>query len=216
MWNFIMKYRFAYLYICLSFFIACCNDKTLVDNKTTVDIIDYDSTGFNCRMESSYSIEGFGITNCKILMNDTIALFRGQVQNNQFIQVTLTNTVRGYIKSLLYSIYSENKSVIKKQYVNKNDYISSIESKWYIKMNFEGKRIEEDVDVSSYEASFEDPFHPQYYKIEDLVYAITKKIESDIYNFKNTQNYTPKPWIEEMFHGEYYEPYNNINSNKYQ
>ena len=215
MWNFIMKYRFAYLYICLSFFIACCNDKTLIENKTTVDIIDYDSTGFNCQMESSYSIEGFGITNCKILMNDTIALFRGQVQNKQFIQVTLTNTVRCYIKSLLYSIYSENKSVIKKQDVNKNDYISSIESKWYIKMNFEGKRIEEDVDVSSYEASFEDPFHPQFDKIFTVMLAITDKMERDNLNLE-FRSYIPEPWIEEMFHGEYYEPYNNINSNKYQ
>ena len=182
-----------------------------------VNSINLDSLDFYCRIERIYSGEGQCFKSCIILLTDSVSIFRTQNHwsSPPFYQVTLSKPVSDYLKLQLKDIYSQHKSIVKKQYINCVRYGTYHISKWNISIKIGEKKINESVDVLEFRISFEDPFHPQYYKIEDLVYAITKKIESDIYNFKNTQNYTPEPWIEEMFHDKYYEPYNDINSNKY-
>lgn len=139
MWNIINKYRLAFPFIYLLFLIACGNGKTSVNSDKTIEIVNYDSSGFSCRMERIYNSEGAGLKNCQILLNDTIALFRGQTLIQQ-LQVTLTNAVSDYIKSLLYDIYTENRSTIKDKYINANYCISSATSKWNIMMNMDGKK----------------------------------------------------------------------------
>lgn len=116
MWNIIKKFRWGFLYVCLSFLFACSNDKASVNSDKTIEIVNYDSSGFSCRMERTYNSEGAGLKNCQILLNDTIAIFRGQTMTQQ-LQVTLTNAVSDYIKSLLYDIYTENRSAIKGKYI---------------------------------------------------------------------------------------------------
>lgn len=214
MWNIIKKYRLALPYICLSFLIACSKDKTSVDSGKTIDIVNYDSSGFSCRMERIYNGVGSGIKNCQILLNDTIAIFSGQTLMQQ-LQVTLTNTVSDYIKSLLYDIYTENRSAIKDQYINANYCISSATSKWDIMMNMGGKKINERIDISGYAITFDDPFHPQFDRLLELILAITVKMEQDIFRIENT-DYNQAEWITETFHDEYYLPYNDISSHNYQ
>lgn len=134
MWNIIKKYRLVFAYIILSFLTACNNDKISINSNSTIEIVNYNNLEFSCRMERIYNSEGAGLKNCQILLNDTIALFRGHSQIQQ-LQVTLNNSVSDFIKSLLFDIYAENRSTVKDQYINANYGISSATSKWNIIMN---------------------------------------------------------------------------------
>ncbi len=214
MWNIINKYRLAFPFIYLLFLIACGNGKTSVNSDKTIEIVNYDSSGFSCRIERIYNSEGAGLKNCQILLNDTIALFRGQTLIQQ-LQVTLTNAVSDYIKSLLYDIYTENRSTIKDKYINANYCISSATSKWNIMMNMDGKKINEKINISGYAITFDQPFHPQFDRLLELILAITVKMEQDIFRIENT-DYNQAEWITETFHDEYYLPYNDISSHNYQ
>ena len=214
MWNIIKKYRLALTLICLPLLIACDNDKASVNSDKTIEIVNYDNSGFSCRMERIYNAEGAGLKNCQILLNDTIAIFRGQTLIHQ-LQVTLTNAVSDYIKSLLYDIYTENRSAIKDKYINANYCISSATSKWNIMMNMDGEKTNEKIDISGYAVTFDDPFNPQFNRLLELIYAITVKMEQDIFRIENT-HCNQAEWITETFHDEYYLPYNDISSHNYQ
>ncbi|OKY86322.1 MAG: hypothetical protein BHV69_02580 [Bacteroidales bacterium 52_46] len=214
MWNIIKKYRLALTLICLPLLIACDNDKASVNSDKTIEIVNYDSSGFNCRMERIQYLEGSGIRICQILINDTIALFREQTSVNQ-LQVTLTQPVRDFLKLLLYDIYAKNSSAIKEQYLNETRYITNVKSEWKIAMNMVGKKINEKIDTFDFRFTFDQPFHPQFDRLLELIYAITVKMEQDIFRIENT-DYNPEEWITDMFHGEFYEPYNDIKSINYQ
>lgn len=218
MWNIIKKFRWGFLYVCLSFLFACSNDKTPVNSDKTIEIVNYNSSGFNCRMERIYNTEYHPerINTCQILLNDSIALFRGQSDIQQF-QITLTKPISDYIKSLLYDIYTENKSAVKAQYINEPRDLTTFISDWNIKMNMEGNIIKETVDVISYSISFDEPFHSQFKRLLELIYAITVKMEQDIFEVEYIHNrYKPVEWIIEKFNDEFYEPYNDIKSINYQ
>lgn len=212
------KYRLALPFICLLFLIACGNDRTSVNSDKTIEIVNYDSSGFSCRMEKIYNTEYHRerIHICQILLNDSIALLRGQTNFEQ-CQVTLTKPIADYIKSLLYDIYTENKSGVKDKYINEPRTITTFISDWNITMNLEGKRINETIDEIGYSITFDEPFHSQFKRLLELIYAITVKMEQDIFEVEYIHNrYKPVEWIIEMFHGEFYEPYNDINSVNYQ
>lgn len=217
MWNIIKKYRLAFPFIYLLFLIACDNDKASVNSDKTIEIVNYNSSGFSCRMEKFYNTEynRDRIHICQILLSDSIALLRGQTFVNLPVQVTLNKPVSDYIKSLLYNIYSEQKSAIKKQYINEPHDMMSFSSEWNITMSMEGIKIKESIDVIGYAVTFDEPFHPQFDRLLELIYAITVKMEQDIFRIENT-DYNQEEWITEMFHDEYYLPYNDINSHNYQ
>lgn len=216
MCNIIKKYRLACPFICSLFLIACGNDKASVNNDKTIEIVNYDNSGFSCRIDRNYTAGGDCIKKCQILINDTIAIFRGQTYYEQ-CQVTLTKPIADCIKSLLYDIYSEQNSVIKDQYINETHGITGYKPEWNIVMNMKGKRIKESVDLLGYGLTFKKPWHPKVEKLLPLIYAITDKMEQDIFKIEYLHRlYKPDEWIIEMFHGEYYEPYNDINSVNYQ
>lgn len=203
-----------YIFIVLT---ACNNDRISVNSNSAIEIVNYDSSGFSCRMEKFYNTEYHRerIHVCQILLNDTIALFRGQTNFEQ-CQVTLTKPIADYIKSLLYDIYTENKSGIKDQYINEPRYITTFISDWNITMNLEGKRINETIDEIGYLITFDEPFHSPFKRLLELIYAITVKMERDIFEVEYIHSrYRPVEWIIEMFHDEFYEPYNDINSRRY-
>lgn len=219
MWNIIKKFRWGLLYVCLSFLFACSNDKTPVNSDKTIEIVNYNSSGFSCRMEKFYNTEFHRdrIYTCQILLNDSIALLRGQTFVNLPVQVTLNKPVSDYIKSLLYNIYSEQKSAIKKQYINEPHDMMSFSSEWNITMSMEGIKIKESIDVIGYAVTFDEPFHPQFDRLLELIYAITVKMEQDIFEVEYIHNrYKPVEWIIEMFNDEFYESYNDIKSINYQ
>lgn len=168
-------------------------------------------------MEYYTDVEGWGIEISKLLLNDTLSLLRVQDSYySPYIQVTLTDSVSDYIKSLLHEIYSEHKSVVKDQYLNANYYVANVVSKWDITINLNGTKTTETIDVYNYEITFDNPFWPQFEKLLWLIYAITNKMERDIYFYTLRFDYSQsEEWITEMFHGNYYEPYNDINSTKY-
>lgn len=216
MWNIIKKYRLAPTFICLLFLIACGNDKTTVNSDKTIEIVNYDSSGFSCRIDRIYTAGGDCIKKCQILINDTIAIFRGETYYEQR-QVTLTKPIADCFKSLLYDIYSEQNSVIKDQYINEPHSITGYKPEWNIVMNMKGKIIKESVDLLGYGLTFKKPWHPQVEKLLPLIYTITDKMEQDIFKIEYLHHrYKPDEWITEMFHDEYYLPYNDISSHNYQ
>ena len=174
-----------------------------------------DSIDITCFMERTYPMEGGGFYRCQIQLNDTLSLFTAFTPFGSVTQATLTKQVADYLKSLLYEIYSGHKSVVKDKYINKICAIACITSKWNITMDMGEKRINESIDVMNYELSFDDPFHPQFNKILTIILAITDKLERDNLNLEY-RHYEPEPWITEMFHDEYYEPYNEVKSHNYQ
>lgn len=215
MWSIIKKYRFVFAYIFFSFLTACNNDKISVNSNSAIEIVNYNNVEFNCRMERIYNTEYHleGIHGCQILLNDTIALFRDQTSIKQ-LQVTLTQPVRDYIKLLLYDIYANNSSAVKDQYLNEMRYITNVKSEWKIAMNMDGKKINEKIDTFDFRFTFGAPFHSQFDRLLELIYAITVKMEQDIFEVENT-HYNQEEWITKMFHDEFYEPYNDINSRRY-
>lgn len=198
------------------FLLPSCRHYTLSDANKPDVATDTDSQDFYCRIEYSCS-EGLGIYNYQLLLNDSVTYLRTKAGYpiNPFIQVTLTDSVSEYIKSLLREIYSENKSIVKDQYINEDLCMASVTLKWNIALNMSGKRINESVNIINYMVTFDNPFHPQFEKLLLLTNAITAKMERDIYKSRY-RYHEPEEWITEMFHGEYYEPYNEINSVNYQ
>lgn len=214
MWNIIKKYRLAFPFIYLLFLIACDNDKASVNSDKTIEIVNYNSSGFSCRMEKFYNTEynRDRIHICQILLSDSIALFRGKTNFGQ-CQVTLTKPIADYIKSLLYDIYTKNKSGVKDQYINEPHAITTFISDWNITMNLEGRKINETIDEIGYSITFDEPFHSQFKRLLELIYAITVKMEQDIFEVEYIHNrYKPVEWIIEKFNDEFYEPYNDIKS----
>ena len=213
-----IKYLISILgLVCVLTALGCCNNTSQTNNRTSE--ITSDSHSSFCFLEY-YRIGGLGINRIQLLLSDSTALLRTQVDFDcrPYIQITLTKQVADYIKSLFTEIYSEHKSVIKEQYLNLNEVlaISSVTTKCKIIMNINGKRINESIDLFSYKITFDNPFYPQFEKLLSLLFAITNILERDIYCNSFIINYPePEEWITEMFHGNYYEPYNDINSKKY-
>ena len=182
-----------------------------------------DSIINNCRIGFEYPLdgpEGKRIIEIGIEFNDSTSIVITRRASHQIIgehrsKVKLTKQTADYFKSLLFEIYSEQKSVIKDSILSGDILLISHSTIWSITLNLPNQKIAEYLQTSSISFNSETAFHPQFKKIQQLVRAIKRKMEKDIYKIKNI-DYKPEPWIEEMFHGEYYEPYNDINSNKYQ
>ena len=176
-----------------------------------------------CELNLEYMVSGEAglIKNIQLILNDSLSLFRGQtlserINNDSYTQVSLNKLTSNYIRLLLSELYTKHSSIIKDKYINVDSLFMINGAKtWQIELNLNGKEITEVYNLLDYSFSFEKPFNPEADKILELILAIKRKMESDIYKMRD-RDYTPEPWIEEMFHGEYYEPYNNINSNKYQ
>ena len=182
-----------------------------------------DSIINNCRMGFEYPLdgpEGKRIIEIGIEFNDSTSIVITRSASHQIIgehrsKVKLTKQTADYFKSLLFEIYSEQRSVIKDSILSGDILLISHSTIWSITLNLPNQKIAEYLQTSSVSFNSETAFHPQFKKIQQLVRAIKRKMERDIYKMRDC-DYNLDPWIEEMFHGEYYEPYNNINSNKYQ
>lgn len=181
-----------------------------------------DSIINNCRMGFEYPLdgpEGKRIIEIEIGFNDSASIVitrsASQIIGGHSNKVKLTKQTADYFKSLLFGIYSEQRSVIKDSILSGDILLISHSTIWSITLNLPNQKIAEYLQTSSLSFNSETAFHPQFKKIQQLVRAIKRKMEKDIYKIKNI-DYKPEPWIEEMFHDKYYEPYNNINSIKYQ
>ncbi|MBR6746961.1 MAG: hypothetical protein IKL83_06240 [Muribaculaceae bacterium] len=181
-----------------------------------------DSIINNCRIGFEYPLdgpEGERIIEIDIEFNDSASIVitrsASQIIGGNRSKVKLTKQTANYFKSLLFGIYSEQRSVIKDSILSGDILLISHSTIWSITLDLPNQKIAEYLQTSSISFNSETAFHPQFKKIQQLVRAIKRKMEKDIYKIKNI-DYKPEPWIEEMFHGEYYEPYNDINFNKYQ
>ena len=180
-----------------------------------------DSIINNCRMGFQYPLDGpeeKRIIEIEIEFNDTVSIVTtrsaSQILGGQRSKVKLTKQTADYFKFLLFEIYSEQRSVIKDSILSGDILLISHSTIWSITLNLPNQKIAEYLQTSSFSFNSETAFHPQFKKIQQLVRAIKRKMEKDIY--KKNVDYTPEKWISEMFQGKYYEPYNDINSNKYQ
>lgn len=179
-----------------------------------------DSIINNCRMGFQYPLDGpeeKRIIEIEIEFNDTVSIVTtrsaSQILGGQRSKVKLTKQTADYFKFLLFEIYSEQRSVIKDSILNGDILLSSHSTIWSITMNLPKQIIAEYLQTNSF--PFISGFHPQFDKIRQLIQAIKRKMEKDIYNL-NDINYEPQNWITETFHDEYYLPYNDINSHNYQ
>ena len=182
--------------------------------------INPDSIDLDCRIDVSYNFEGrspSSILNGQLILTDSVSLYKARTKehryNDEYIITTLNKQTANFFKVLLYDLYTTSQSVVKDKYINEPHAIFSDSSVWHIKLSINNKHIDETVDILDYMVSFDDPFNIQFEQIMQLVYAITNKIERDILKVKGERK--EAEWITKTFNDEYYEPYNDINSNKY-
>lgn len=180
--------------------------------------INPDSIKLHCDLRMEFNPEGIDcsrILELMLIINDNDALFMTQTSEEYFdkkyTQVKLNKNVTYLLKTLLYDLYSKHDSGIKNEYIGANHLIITARFNWKMELSIGNKKITDFIDLSGYSASFKDPFNPQFHRIGELIIAIKREIERDIYKFKDI-NYKPKEWITEMFHGEFYEPHNGGNS----
>lgn len=181
-----------------------------------------DSIDLNCRIDVSYNFEGrspSSILNGQLILTDSVSLYKARTKENHYIDeyiiTTLNKPTANFFKVLLYDLYTSHNSVIKDKYINERHGICASSSECHIKLSINGKSINETINIYDYIFSFDDPFNIQFEQILELIYAITNKIEQDILRLKHV-NWEVEEWILKTFNDEYYEPYNNINSKKYQ
>lgn len=176
-----------------------------------------DSVINNCSIGFEYPIDGLEwkrIIEFEIEFNDTASIVTTKRALWPSTKVKLKKQVAHYFKSLLYDLYKNYGSIINEHNVG-DLYNVSASFNFSISLNLDGKKIVESYNLLEYMFSYKDPFNPQADRIFELVKAIKRKIEKDIYKLKDL-DYEPEPWITEMFHDEYYEPYNEIKSHNYQ
>ena len=176
-----------------------------------------DSVINNCSIGFEYPIDGLEwkrIIEFEIEFNDTASIVTTKRALWPSTKVKLKKQVAHYFKSLLYDLYKNYGSIINEHNVG-DLYNVSASFNFSISLNLDGKKIVESYNLLEYMFSYKDPFNPQADRIFELVKAIKRKNEKDIYKLKDL-DYEPEPWITEMFHDEYYEPYNEIKSHNYQ
>ena len=180
-----------------------------------------DCIDLKCRIEVEYNSEGTApseILNVQLILTDSVSLYKARTKENRYIDeyiiTTLNKPTANCFKILLYDLYSTYQSVVKDKYINEPHGICSASSEWRIKLSINNKHIDETVDILDYIFSYDDPFNIQFEQIRQLVRAIRNKMEQDILKVKGERK--EAEWITKTFNDEYYEPYNNINSKKYQ
>ena len=198
-------------------------DASTVPNSQSISqLVVPDSIDLDCRIDVSYNFEGrspSSILNGQLILTDSVSLYKARTKENRYIDeyiiTTLNKPTANFFKVLLYDLYTSHNSVIKDKYINERHGICASSSECHIKLSINGKSINETINIYDYIFSFDDPFNIQFEQILELIYAITNKIEQDILRLKHV-NWEVEEWILKTFNDEYYEPYNNINSNKYQ
>ena len=179
-----------------------------------------DSSLIACEIER-FSIES-AIHKYRIILNDSICYFLTKENiHDSFLFFSLKKDVANYIRSLLYELYSTHKSVLLDGVPQLKYHENTAMPYLSIKIRLNGEIIQEIIPYRQYsllvwsEDRNAKAFNEMYDRYWELINAISIKISIDIYDYPYNVNPTPKPWVTEMFHGEYYEPYNNINTNKY-
>lgn len=164
-------------------------------------------------IDIEYNLEGAPeILSIRSIFNDTSAVLRFQTHdqyfNKKYSQVILNKQTAECLRILLYTLYTNHNYLIKDEYRKK--YFSCDSYMCTIKMNINGKKINETRNLMHY-IFIDDPYNFPFDKIIQLIRAITNKIERDILNMGNIKPEAAK-WITEMFHDEFYEPHNGVNS----
>ena len=191
-------------------------------NSNSIESYDifHDSSFIACEIER-FSLET-AIHKYRIILNDSICYFLTKENTHDGILLfNLKKDIANYLRSLLYELYSKHKSVLLEGVPQLKYYEDTAMPYLSIKIRLNGEIIQEIIPYEQYrkivwsEDFYARAFNELYDRYWDLIYAILIKISIDIYDYPYNVNPTPKPWVTEMFHGEYYEPYNDINSNKY-
>ena len=213
-----MGNRFQFLIMAISLSVLNSFADTINSERISDDVIqlynsthNLDSIIKDCSMEITYSSEGSEwnkIRKVKLLLSDTASVVQSQdsrqIVDKFYSQVTLKKQTADYFKALLFEIYSQHRSVIKDSILNEGLARLYHSTSWSIKLNLPGQEINESIKTSDYYYSFEDPFHEQFERIWELIFAIKRKMEYDIYSLKD-KGYKMEDWIKEKFDGVFYE-----------
>ncbi len=213
-----MGNRFKFLIMAIVLTVTNSFADTINSERISDDVIQLYNTTHNldsiikdCFMEITYSsesLEGNRIRKIKLLLSDTASVVQSQdsrqIVDKFYSQVTLNKLTADYFKTILFEIYSQHKSVIKDSILNENFLRITHPTSWSIKLKLPNQEINESIKTSDYYYSFEDPFHEQFERILDLIFAIKRKMEYDIYSLKD-KDYKMKDWIKEKFDGVFYE-----------
>ena len=213
-----MGNKFKFLIMAIVLTVTNSFADTINSERISDDVIQLYNTTHNldsiikdCFMEITYSsesLEGNRIRKIKLLLSDTASVVQSQdsrqIVDKFYSQVTLNKLTADYFKTILFEIYSQHKSVIKDSILNENFLRITHPTSWSIKLNLPNQEIIESIKTSDYYYSFEDPFHEQFERTLDLIFAIKRKMEYDIYSLKD-KDYKMKDWIKEKFDGVFYE-----------
>ena len=163
-----------------------------------------------------FSIEAY-ITKYQLILCDTTCVIRTEYCG-RILQFRLNKDVSEYIKNLLLELYSSNNTIL-------NDDVPRLKYRkyssmpyWTINMVLNNRIIHETIPYEEYMLirwSSDDnaiPFKEPFYRYWDLIDAITLKIAINIYNEKFHITPQPQKWVTEMFHGEYFDSYFEINN----
>lgn len=166
-----------------------------------------------------FSIEAY-IMKYQLILYDSTGIIRTE-NCGRDLQFRLNKDVSEYIKKLLLELYTTHNTILTEDAPRFKYRNFSAMPYWTIHMVLDNRIIHETIPYDEYmliQWSTDNnaiPFKEPFYRYRDLIDAITLKIDIDVYNDKFHITPQPKKWVTEMFHDEYYEPYNEIISNKY-
>lgn len=180
-----------------------------------------DSININCCLDVEFNPEGaLLIPKIRLILNDSLSLFKYQTINQYFkgeySSVILNKETADCLRVLLYTLYTNHKYIIKDKY-QRGKYFSCDSYMWDINMELGRKKIKERRNLMHYvfsDAPFDEPYNFPFVQIIKLIESIADKLERDIFPSNNDKT-MKVDWINEMFHDEYYEPCDDINSNKH-
>lgn len=166
-----------------------------------------------------FSTEAY-IRKYQLIIYDSTGIIRTE-NCGRYLQFRLNKGVSEYIKKLLLELYTTHNTILTDDAPRFKYRNFSAMPYWTIHMVLDNRIIQETIPYDEYtliQWSTDDnaiPFKEPFYRYWDLIDAITLKIDIDVYNDMFHIIPQPKKWVTEMFHGKYYEPYNDINSKKY-
>lgn len=214
------------LHLTLFFMHVNANPRELNDSSRNISgllntAIAPDSIDINCCLDVEFNPEGATIIHgIQLILNDSLSLFKYQTIDQYFrgeySSVILNKETADCLRVLLYTLYTNHKYIIKDKY-QRGKYFSCDSYMWDINMELGRMKIKERRNLMHYvfsDAPFDEPYNFPFVQIIKLIESIADKLERDIFPSNNDKP-MKVDWINEMFHDEYYEPCDDINSNKH-
>ena len=206
---------------------GCHNKRNLlsqIDNTKNIELYNIENdSSYIVGYTEQYNLES-NIKKYKIILNDSICILTTQDSNeiwsDTYKLFSLKKEVADYLRLLLCELYSKHNTMLLDSVPRFKYRKDTAMPYWSVKLKLNDTLIQETIPYEEYVTTEWhnkndniELFYDEFIRYWAIINAIISKIDNDVYNH---QSYIKsKKWIAEMFHDEYYEPYNDINSNRY-